>query len=101
MLTSKEAATLARAVAHPLKVEMLRSLRNGDAGSPRSAVEFSRSTGQPLGNCAYHLGNLRDLGVIKVSEEVQRRGAIEHRYKPTSGRVWAVVSGLLDVFDER
>ena len=93
----EDAARLAGSITHPLRIEMLETLRGN---SPISPVEFSRLLDAPLGNCAYHLGALRRLGVIKVAETHQRRGAVEHRYAPVNGRRWRVVRELLDVLED-
>lgn len=97
-MTDKEAATISKAVAHPLRIALLRLLREA---APTSAVQFSRKLSQPLGQFAYHLGALRDLGAIEVAEGVQRRGAIEHRYRPADSPQWRAVAEMLDVFERR
>jgi DNA-binding transcriptional ArsR family regulator len=70
--------TWARAVSHPIRVDIVRLLREGPL-SPARASE--RLGGAPLGTVAYHFRTLERLGVIEVSRRTQRRGAIEHTYR--------------------
>ena len=76
-MNDTEIATLGRAVAHPLRVRILREMSRR-APRPLSPVEFSRASGEPLGNVSYHLGALRKLGIAEVVATEQRRGALEH-----------------------
>lgn len=51
-----------------------------DAGEA-SAKEISGKLGLPVPNVSYHIGILRDLGLIKVVRETPRRGAVERHYR--------------------
>lgn len=46
-----------------------------------SAVEISRVVGRDLASVSYHLRYLRDRGFIKLTRQIQRRGATEFRYR--------------------
>ena len=56
-----QAADIAKALSHPLRFELLRSLRERKDLSP---VQYARETGEPLGNVSYHFGVLAKAGVI-------------------------------------
>lgn len=77
--------TLARVVAHPLRVEAL-SVLVERAASPK---ELAAELGVPVGNISYHVRELKRIGLIELVGEKRRRGAIEHFYraveKPTPG----------------
>jgi len=88
-----QAAAVAKALSNRLRIEMLRALRDRKT---LSAVEYSRESGQPLGNASYHMRVLADAGVISPSGMVQRRGAMEHRYALDGARAKAAL-GVLDL----
>jgi DNA-binding transcriptional ArsR family regulator len=73
---------LVRALAHPLRVEILEVLNEREA-SPNELMELLR---QPLGNVAYHTRVLEKCGCVEEVKQEQRRGAVEHyfRAKPRS-----------------
>ena len=71
---------IAKALGHPLRLELLRALRDRRVISP---VEFSKEKGERLGNVSYHVRALFDLGVIAEAGMIPRRGAMEHRYSLT------------------
>ncbi len=70
-------ARLVRALAHPLRVEILQLL-NERAASPNEMVTL---LGYPLGNLAYHSRVLERCGCIEVVRTAQRRGAVEHYFR--------------------
>lgn len=77
---AKSLKRFSKTVAHPLRIRILRHLGAVDQDSPtRMATEF----GEPLGNIAYHVNELRHLDALALSREVPRRGAAEHFYAPT------------------
>jgi DNA-binding transcriptional ArsR family regulator len=67
---------LAKALAHPLRLEILRVL--GDRTS--SPSEIAAEIGAPLTNVSYHVRKLRALGLIKLVRKTPKRGVIEHYY---------------------
>ncbi|HEX4307073.1 MAG TPA: helix-turn-helix domain-containing protein [Solirubrobacterales bacterium] len=77
------AAQVTKALGHPLRVKYLRALAQRRELSPS---EFSRESGEALGNVSYHVKALFDAGVLEVSSMVPRRGAMEHRYSLTGPR---------------
>jgi DNA-binding transcriptional ArsR family regulator len=81
-----------RAVAHPLRVEILEMLGYGVA-SPNTLAE---NLGVRLSDVAYHVRVLASCGALDLIAEEQRRGATEHFYraKPEAfmgGREWRKV----------
>jgi DNA-binding transcriptional ArsR family regulator len=70
-------SSVVRALAHPLRVRILRILDEQTA-SPR---ELAEQLGAPLGNVSYHVRTLAQLGLIKLVRRRQRRGAVEHYYR--------------------
>lgn len=102
---------LIRALAHPLRVEILKSLEDG----PRSPKQVSSRSGELLGTIGYHMGVLLRCGCVELAETIPRRGAVEHVYRLTpqggiGSRVWQdvppslrsdLVGGALDAFVKR
>jgi DNA-binding transcriptional ArsR family regulator len=85
-----------KALTHPLRVQILRSLEDRTA----SPSELADEIGAPLGNVSYHVRQLHALGLIKLVKKTPRRGAIEHHYKavaqpPISDEAWAGTPGLV------
>lgn len=81
-----------RALAHPLRAQILGALE-GRRASPR---ELADELGAPLGNVSYHVRVLRDLKLIRLVKKTARRGAVEHHYEAMAaaqigGEVWAEV----------
>jgi DNA-binding transcriptional ArsR family regulator len=67
---------LAKALAHPLRLEILRRLGDRTA----SPSELAEEIGAPLTNVSYHVRKLRALGLIKLVRKTPKRGVIEHYY---------------------
>ena len=68
---------LAKALAHPLRVQLLAALNQGVA----SPNELAKKLGEPLTNVSYHVRMLHDLGTIELVDTEPRRGALEHYYR--------------------
>ena len=68
---------LAKALAHPLRVQLLAALNQGVA----SPNELAKKLDEPLTNVSYHVRMLHDLGTIELVETEPRRGALEHYYR--------------------
>ena len=93
---------LAKALAHPLRLEILRHLGDRTASPSEIATEI----GAPLTNVSYHVRKLRSLGLIKLVKKTPKRGVIEHYYsanprRAVSDEAWAqtppiVKQALLD-----
>jgi DNA-binding transcriptional ArsR family regulator len=89
---------LAKALAHPLRLEILRHLGDRTASPSEIAAEI----GAPLTNVSYHVRKLRALGLIKLVKKTPKRGVIEHYYsaKPrrtVTDEAWA---GTPDIVKE-
>jgi DNA-binding transcriptional ArsR family regulator len=79
----------ARAIAHPVRADVLRHLADG----PASPSELARTLGEPLTTVSYHVRILSHLGFLELLETVPRRGTLEHRYRATA-RVTMIVEQL-------
>jgi len=71
---------LARANTHPLRVSILEVL-NIDEGRTLSPKDLSVELQAPLSTVNYHVTELREFDLVKVVDEQQVRGAIEHFYQ--------------------
>lgn len=71
---------LARANTHPLRVSILEVL-NIDGGRILSPKDLSLELQAPLSTVNYHVTELRHSNLVKVVDERQVRGAIEHFYR--------------------
>lgn len=67
-----------RALAHPVRVEILRSLLVQEPGTPSG---FAVTLEIPLGVASHHVRRLRDLRLIRVVRRTHRRGAVQHHYR--------------------
>lgn len=70
---------LARANTHPLRVSILEVL-SIDKGRTLSPKDLSLELQAPLSTVNYHVTELRHSNLVKVVDERQVRGAIEHFY---------------------
>ncbi len=68
---------LARAFAHPLRIQILQILGNG----PSSPKQISDLLGEPLSNVSYHARVLSKCNCIQLIETRPARGAVEHIYQ--------------------
>src|SRR3954463_1838082 len=68
---------MAKALAHPLRVQLL-ALLNAGVASPN---ELAKKLDEPLTNVSYHVRMLHDLGCIELVDTEPRRGALEHYYR--------------------
>jgi DNA-binding transcriptional ArsR family regulator len=87
---------LVKALAHPLRVQILSKLEDRIASPSDLATELDA----PLGNVSYHVRTLADLGLVKLVKRRTRRGAVEHYYQArgraqVSNRAWAQVPGVV------
>lgn len=78
-----ENQSVIKALAHPLRVQILGILEQRTA----SPNEISRELDAPLGNVSYHVRELARFGLVKLVKKTPRRGAIEHHYKATETRI--------------
>ena len=85
-----------KALAHPLRIHILRILEDRTA-SPR---ELADELGAKLPNVSYHVRFLERLGVLKLVGTQPRRGALEHYYQANgrlrvTGKAWAQVPDIV------
>jgi DNA-binding transcriptional ArsR family regulator len=64
-------------IAHPIRARALTILGDREA----SPVEIGRELGIGASHVAYHVRILLAEGLIELTEETPRRGAVEHRYR--------------------
>jgi DNA-binding transcriptional ArsR family regulator len=83
---------LVKALAHPLRISILRILETRVA-SPSSIAE---ELGAPVGNVSYHVRALARVGLVELASTVPRRGAVEHFYR-SCGRVSVTDTAWADV----
>jgi DNA-binding transcriptional ArsR family regulator len=72
-----------KAMSHPLRAAVLRTLRERVA----SPVEMARELGAEVANVSYHAKKLVQLDCAELVAERQVRGATEHFYRATRGTV--------------
>ncbi len=95
-ITELDDPRLVKALAHPLRITILRVLQDRTASPSEIASEISA----PLGNVSYHVRVLERVGLLELVRTRQRRGAIEHYYRAV-GRVritdkaWAQVPDII------
>jgi DNA-binding transcriptional ArsR family regulator len=87
---------LVKAIAHPLRLQILTTLNERVASPSEIATEL----GTPLSNTSYHVRQLANLGFVELVDRAARRGAIEHYYtasvRPTiTDDAWAKVPEIL------
>jgi DNA-binding transcriptional ArsR family regulator len=85
-----------KALAHPLRIHILRILEDRTA-SPR---ELADELGAKLPNVSYHVRFLERLGVLELVDTQPRRGALEHYYRArgrlrVTGKAWALVPQIV------
>lgn len=68
--------SLVKALANPLRVEVLEALQ----GCISSPAELAKRFKESLGNVSYHVNSLADLDCIEQVRTQQKRGALEHFY---------------------
>lgn len=66
-----------RALAHPLRLQMLSLL----TGAELSAAEVARELDITQANASYHLRTLLDAGLLEVVSEERIRGGVAKRYR--------------------
>jgi len=78
---------LAKALANPYRVSILRILSDRDA----TASELVRDLDLNRGQIGYQLKALRDLKIIEVVGEESRLGTVEHRYRARAEAIRPVI----------
>jgi DNA-binding transcriptional ArsR family regulator len=79
--TSPEVVTqrLAKALAHPLRVQILAALHK-EVSSPN---QLAGKLNESVSNVSYHVKVLKDFKCLELVKTRQRRGATEHFYRAT------------------
>jgi DNA-binding transcriptional ArsR family regulator len=88
--------TIAKAYAHPLRIEIMGLLDNRVASPRELAIELGAS----LPTTSYHVRQLAAMKLIKLVRRRQRRGSIEHFYtaivRPrVYDDVWSQIPGVV------
>ena len=76
--SSAEHSAYLKALAHPLRMQILHEMNRGIT-SPKDIAD---KLGQSLGVVSYHVRTLEELGCIELAETKFRRGAVQHFYRP-------------------
>jgi hypothetical protein len=71
---------LAKALSHPLRQRLLMAF----AGRVASPSEIATEIGEPLGDVAYHVRRLVELGCMELVRAVPGRGGRKHFYTATA-----------------
>lgn len=74
---------LVKAMAHPLRYELLMKLE-GRTASPN---ELSKEVKASVGTVSYHVRLLERMGFVELVDQKPRRGAVEHFFRATQ-RAW-------------
>lgn len=69
---------IAKALAHPLRREILDALEGDREASP---VELAQEIVAPLTHLSFHVRQLERAGLVTLTRTRQRRGAVEHFYR--------------------
>lgn len=93
---AKRTQQLAKAMAHPLRVQILTKLQQGISSPNRLAQELK----EPLGNVSYHVKTLLEYDCVELVKTEPRRGAVEHFYK-TKGIVTVAEGATLSIRQQR
>lgn len=88
-----QAAEVAKALSHPLRIALVRTLQGRRDLSP---TDYATETGEALGNVSYHVRALEQAEVITQVGQFARRGALEHRYA-LKGRRAKTAIAILDL----
>lgn len=102
MASNPDPVQLLRALAHPIRLELLHVSARRDI----SPAQFARLLGEPVANVTYHFRRLEQVGCIEMVRCRPVRGTVEHFYRGvfasalqlpnSSGRYIAVLPMLLD-----
>jgi DNA-binding transcriptional ArsR family regulator len=95
-ITEIDDPRLVKALAHPLRIHILRVLQDRVASPSELAEEVSA----PLGNVSYHVRFLARVGLLDLVDTRPRRGALEHYYRARTkvritDKAWAQVPEIV------
>lgn len=77
-LFSREPEKL-KVLAHPLRLKILKRAQISEVSAKEAALELS----EPIGKVSYHVRVLADAGLLELTRQTPRRGAIESHYRAT------------------
>ncbi len=77
---SGRSTDLVSAVSHEMRRRILREMHDRDDDSPISPAQLSNKFSAPLSTVSYHVRVLERYGAIRLVDERQVRGALEHFY---------------------
>lgn len=77
-LFSREPEKL-KVLAHPLRLKILKRAQVSDVSAKEAALELR----EPIGKVSYHVRVLADAGLLELTRQTPRRGAIESHYRAT------------------
>lgn len=77
MTDHRTSTSTLRAIAHPVRLQMLSLL----TGTDMSAAEVARELGITHANASYHLRLLADAGELVIASEEKIRGGVAKRYR--------------------
>lgn len=86
MSTSNQITALSRVAAafgHPLRIRILETVAATD--QPLSPSTVAELLERPVNSTSYHVRRLVDAGLLTLVDELPRRGAVEHLYRPVDG----------------
>jgi DNA-binding transcriptional ArsR family regulator len=92
-MDDREAAEVAKALSNPLRIDILREVRDRGRLSPGM---YADEAGEPLGDVSYHVRALESAGVLAVVGTARRPGAVEHLYALTGPRA-GITLGVMDL----
>ena len=79
-------AQLLRAMAHPLRIQLIGALRKD---GPATASEMARRFGESSGSTSYHLRELEKYGFVEEAAE-RNRGRTKHWRAVDEGMEWSI-----------
>lgn len=75
-------AALAQVIGHPMRLRIIAAMNSPERWwSPNGLAE---EWGEPVGNVAYHMRELRDFGWVEAKTTAKKRGATETFYGPAA-----------------
>lgn len=96
-MDDEQIGRVGKALAHPVRVAIIRAVRAEPGLHPRG---FSNAAdGIPLSDASYHFKLLQKFGVLKLIDEVPRRGSMAHLYAIDEGPDAGAVLNALDALD--
>jgi DNA-binding transcriptional ArsR family regulator len=78
---------LLMALRHPLRRDILRTMRAEEVISPR---EIAATLHQPLSNVSYHVRVLADCAAVALVDTKPVRGSMQHFYRASIEAPWAI-----------